>query len=400
MKHFVAALAQSILAGDCDEEAIAIRIRHTIGRHPGWVEPLAAKYVETFAGEIRPRYREVKEWLSVHLPARERRTRNVAHWVAGPPTMLPVSAAESWDLPPIETVGALTDWLQLNPGQVEWLADLKGRGYRHYSYRVLTKSSGGLRLIEAPKSGLKHIQRRILLRILDKIPPHPTVHGFVRGRSIKSFVAPHIAQRVVLRMDIEDFFPSFHGARIQAFFRTIGYPESVADLLGGLCTNQAPLLPWPHLPQGAPTSPALANACFWRMDCRLLGLAKSAGAAYTRYADDLAFSGGEEFQRCVERFPTHVAAILLEEGFAVNHRKTRIMRRGVRQHLAGLVVNERPNIKRRDFDLLKAILTNCARHGPGDQSRPHLEGRVGFVESIHPARGQRLRRIFEEISWP
>ena len=143
------------------------------------------------------------------------------------------------------------------------------------------------------------------------------------------------------------------------------------------------------------------------MDCRLAGLAESAGAAYTRYADDLAFSGGEEFDRRVERFASHVAAILHEEGFAVHHRKTRIMRQGVRQHLAGVVTNQRMNVMRPDFDLLKATLTNCVRLGPESQNRDahpryrsHLDGRVGFVEMINPARGQKLRRIFERIQWP
>ena len=140
----------------------------------------------------------------------------------------------------------------------------------------------------------------------------------------------------------------------------------------------------------------------------MAGLAKAAGSAtyHARYADDLAFSGGEEFERCVERFSIHVAVILQEEGFQVNHRKTRIMRRGVRQHLAGLVVNERVNIQRRDFDALKAVLTNCVRLGPESQNREghpsyraHLEGRVAFVESIHPGKGMRLRAILDPIVW-
>jgi len=225
-------------------------------------------------------------------------------------------------------------------------------------------------------------------------------------------------------MDLRDFFPSFPAARIQTVFRTLGYPESVADLLGGICTNAAPRDVWkdinpeqlheaqvlysrPHLPQGAPTSPALANLCCYRADCRLSGIARSAGAEYTRYADDLAFSGSEAFERCVERFSTHAAAILHEEGFTVHHRKTRVMRQGVRQHLAGLVTNQRINVRRTDFDLIKATLTNCVRQGPESQNRDahphfrsHLEGRVGFVESINPARGKRLRAIFDQIRRP
>jgi hypothetical protein len=229
-------------------------------------------------------------------------------------------------------------------------------------------------------------------------------------------------------MDLQDFFPSFAAGRIQAFFRTLGYPESVAALLSGICTNTTPQSVWreagfdvglnhlqearivysnPHLPQGAPTSPALANLCTHRVDCRLHGLAMAVGAAYTRYADDLAFSGNAAFETGIERFSARVAAILLEEGFTVHFRKTRVMRQGVRQHLVGLVANQHMNIMRPDFDRLKAILTNCVRTGPESQNRnanprfrSHLEGRVGFVEMINPPKGQRLRRIFERIQWP
>ena len=162
----------------------------------------------------------------------------------------------------------------------------------------------------------------------------------------------------------------------------------------------------PHLPQGAPTSPALANMTFYRADCRLNALARAAGASYTRYADDLAFSGDEHFAKRAERFGSHVAAVVEGEGFRVNHRKTRIMRRGVRQHLAGLVANRKMNVPRRDFDRLKAVLTNCVRFGPQSQNRERhpefkaqLRGKVGFVASVNPAKARRLWAIFERIQW-
>ena len=332
--------------------------------------------------------------------------------------MQPVAAAESWNLPVIETAGALAEWLLLYPPELEWFADLKGLGHKtkrprltHYRYRVLAKGSGAIRIIEAPKPTLKELQRKILTEILNKIPAHPAVHGFRRGRSIQTFVSPHVGKRLVLKMDLQHFFPTITGARIQTVFRTMGYPESVADLLGGICTNAVPghgdLYARPHLPQGAPTSPALANICAYRVDCRLSGLAQSSGAEYTRYADDLAFSGGEDFEGREGRFSTHVAAIVLEQGFSVNHRKTRIMRQGVRQRLAGLTANRRVNVIRADFDRLKATLTNCLRKGAASQNREghpmyraHLEGRVGFVESINPAKGRRLRKVLEQIVWP
>ena len=170
--------------------------------------------------------------------------------------------------------------------------------------------------------------------------------------------------------------------------------------------GSAYLIARPHLPQGAPTSPALANLTAYRLDCRLAGLARTAGAVYTRYADDLAFSGGEEFSRVVKRFSTHAAAVALEEGFSVNHHKTRNMRQGVRQQLAGVVVNQKVSLRRRDLELLEAILTNCARHGPASQNRAalpdfraHLEGRIGFVEMVNREQGQRLRELFEAVRW-
>ena len=352
--------------------------------------------------------------------------------------MQPAHAARNWPVPKLESIGALAAWLQITPSELEWFADLKRIVARmrdssysgplgHYNYRILAKQDGAIRLIEAPKQRLKQIQKHILSEILEKIPIHPAVHGFRRGRSIKTFAAPHVGQEVVVRMDLHEFFPSISAPRIQAMFRTAGYPEPVANLLGGLCTNAAPralwavqgsgLDPvrmaearhryaWAHLPQGAPTSPALANICAYRVDCRLTGLAEASGAVYTRYADDLAFSGGGAFVRGAERFSIHAAAILQEEGFAVHHRKTRIMRQGVRQYLGGIVVNQHLNVIRRDYDLLKSTLTNCIRHGPDSQNREaipdfraHLQGRIAFVQMVNPNRATRLQTLFNGIHW-
>jgi hypothetical protein len=427
------ALARAFLAGEQTAREAKVRASRVLGRPWRWLGPLARRYVETFSGGTRARCEDVVRFLSDdpgfdQAWAKYSRKITVKQWLLEDQRMQPAGEAANWKIPPIESAGALADWLGITPSELDWFADLKGLEYsakssprlRHYHYQARSKGDGSVRLIEAPKARLKKLQQRILSGILDHIPPHPAAHGFRKARSIKTFAAPHVAKRVILRMDLRDFFPTISGARIQAFFRTAGFPESVADALGGLCTNVTPRDVWPaqmaearamyrrpHLPQGAPTSPALANLCSYRVDCRLTGLATAAGCVYTRYADDLAFSGGEEFEHRVERFSTHVAAILHEEGFSVHHRKTRIMRQGVRQHLAGLVANQRVNIIRADFDLLKAMLTNCVRQGPDSQNRAghsnfpaHLDGRVGFVEMINPAKGKRLRAIFDRIRWP
>lgn len=417
-------LAAALQAGEQTHAAARIRAAQALGSDWRFLGPLVRRYLAAFDGAVRPRHKEVVAFLLKDEGFR--RARRAHRLAAGiplglHPSMQPVSAASSWGLPVIASEGALAEWLGVTPEELEWFADLRGTAVSgalsHYHFRVLAKGNGAARLIESPKPRLKQMQRRILLEILNRVPPHPAAHGFVRGRSIRTFASPHVARRVVLKIDLRDFFPSISGARIQTIFRLAGYPERVADLLGGLCTSVAPrtvrqgfhcdvetrdLYRRPHLPQGAPTSPALANICSYRFDCRLSGLAEAAGAVYTRYADDLAFSGGEPFERCVSRFAIHVAAILEEEGFAVQHRKTRVMRQGVRQYLAGVVVNDAINVVRADYDRLKAILTNCARHGLASQNREghpdfraHLDGRVSFVEMLSPAKGAKLRGLLD-----
>jgi hypothetical protein len=346
--------------------------------------------------------------------------------------MRPFSGASSRVV--LESARELADWLRLDPEHLLWFADLHDWNasrdvplLSHYTTRILAKPYGAIRLLEIPKQRLRSMQRQILDEILKPISLHPAVHGFCKGRSILSFASPHVAREAVLRLDLQNFFPSISGPRVQALFRTLGYPEPVADLLGGLCTTTTPrrilrntglalsaeelqrahvLYARPHLPQGAPTSPALSNLCAFRLDRRIAGLAKAAGVTYTRYADDLAFSGDATFAQGADRFARHVFGILSDEGFSPHYRKTRLMRPSVRQHLAGLTVNVRPNLPRSDWDLLEAILTNCVRYGPETQNRDqhpdfrrHLEGRVAFASMIHASRGARLRALFEKIAW-
>ena len=433
----VRVLAKSFLAGDATPRQVAERARGVLGRSWPWLLPLARRWTGSLDHTVRPRHRDVVAFILQDAGFERAWSKfpeqpSLKHWLTGPERMQPVPAAAPWPVPVIETAAALADWLWLEHGDLLWFADHKGLGYKtdhdrlqHYHYRVLSKAGGNLRLIEIPKERLKKLQRQILEGILDCVPVHRSAHGFVKGRSIKTFTAPHVAKRVVLRMDLRDFFPSIAGARVEALFRTMGYPETVAALLAGISTNTVPPRIWSqveagreqlqhartlyarvHLPQGAPTSPALANLCAYHLDCRLAGLAGAAGAEYTRYADDFAFSGDADFAKNVDWFAAVAASIASEEGFAVHHRKTRVMRQGVRQYLAGIVVNQHINVMRPDYDRLKAILTNCMRSGPETQNhddhphfRAHLEGRIAFLEMINPVKGQRLRSLFEQINW-
>ena len=127
------------------------------------------------------------------------------------------------------------------------------------------------------------------------------------------------------------------------------------------------------------------------------------------YIFDFTGSGAEvayALERAARRFQVLAAIIAGEEGFELNTRKSRFMRQGVCQHVAGVVVNVRPNVHRESYDLLKATLWNCLRHGPGSQNRDrhadfraHLLGRIAHVTLLHAERGGRLRELFDRIVW-
>jgi hypothetical protein len=435
-------LADAFLAGPWELEGLVYRGGRVLGRRYRWIRPLVRRIMQSFSEWPRPRVAQLTDFLGDDEGFRKACRKNAptlhfSRWPA--PGMAPLPGAPAtWQVPAIDSPAALAGLLELEPNELDWFADSQYRersadreALRHYRYRWVAKPSGSVRLIEAPKPRLKTFQRKLLDEIVAHIPAHEAAHGFRPGRSVLSFVAPHVGRTIVLKMDLRDFFVSITSARVMAIYLTAGYPEPVARLLTGLCTNTVPLAVWnqvgqheldpiragaawqvrrlyrqPHLPQGAPTSPALANLVAHRLDTRLAGLARSADASYTRYADDLVFSGGASFARSIGRFPIHAAAIALEEGFAVQHRKTRVMRQGTRQRAAGVVINQKMNITRDDYDRLKAILCNCVRYGPASQNRAevadfraHLAGRVAHVARLNQGRGERLIEMFGRIDW-
>jgi hypothetical protein len=348
--------------------------------------------------------------------------------------------AREWPVAPLASVPELAARLELDDGQLLWLADVRGleRGVdgerlRNYRYRWVPRRRGPPRLIEAPKLRLKEIQRFILREILDAVPAHDAACGFVRGRSAITHARRHSGRAAVLGLDLRDFFASVAAGRVFAIFRSLGYPPSVAHVLTGLTTNasahiaRAALpagddsasvaarfhlerrLATPHLPQGAPTSPALANLAAFGLDRRLTGLADALGLRYSRYADDIALSGASLRRGARSRGVTAaVAAIARNEGFSLHPGKSALRTEARRQTVTGIVVNAHPNLARTEYDRLRATLHRAALDGPGAvrlartpavELRAHLNGRVAWAESLNPTRGAKLRRLFDAIDW-
>jgi len=290
----------------------------------------------------------------------------------------------------------------------------------HYRCLLVPKRRGGLRLIEAPLPRLKAVQRRVLDGLLNTLPCHEAAHGFVPGRNVATNATVHAGQDFVIRFDLRDFFPSIGRARIAATFRTLGYSDAVVERLTTLCIARTPApirerlredgsidadgarrLASPHLPQGAPTSPALANLCAFPLDLRLDGLAHRFGARYTRYADDLVFSGPSTLRRDQRELRAWVQAIVEDEGFRLRRDKTRAMPSGGRQQVTGVVVNTKPNLAREDFDRLKAELHRLGTSTNVDpELRSAVLGRLAWARQfLAPSRVEKLQRMLDAIAF-
>jgi hypothetical protein len=321
----------------------------------------------------------------------------------------------------------LADWLGISTGKLSWLVHCFEEHNRpsderaaHYHYVWVDKRRTGQRLIEAPKPLLKTVQTRILQEILSRVPAHAAAHGFIKKRSIRTNAEPHVGQRVIVKYDLENFYATVSFSRVVALFRSLGYSREASIWLARLTTSALPETrmrqvqqqPWlkpylyRHLPQGAPTSPAIANLSAFALDLRLAGLSRTFRARYTRYADDLTFSGGERFRRSLAVFLPLVSQIVRSERFRINKTKRRIIRNNQRQQIAGVVVNDRIGIRRDEYDRLKAMLTNCIRRGPSTQNHEHhsdfagyLRGKIAHVQHLHPQRGEKLLALYSQIDW-
>jgi hypothetical protein len=350
--------------------------------------------------------------LAERLLAHARKTGALPAPVLTSPVFRPIPALSALPLPQLSTPDELADWLALPPEQLIRFTDPRGlsalnsvRFARHFHCHLIPKRDGMFRLIEEPKPVMKRLQRRILHGLLDHVPAHSAAFGFVKGRNCIAAAASHAGEAMVISFDLADFFPSIPWSRVYAIFRSLGYPRAVALGLANLTTTLTPpeirqspnlaardLFRHRHLPQGAPTSPALANLCAFRLDQRLAALARRLGARYTRYADDLTFSGDAHIAAVLTRAVPEIAHA---EGFRLNPAKTRAATSAQRQQVTGLTVNSHVNTPRDTYDRLKATLHHVAR--PDDPRRDdpafltRLQGQIAWVEAVNPARGQRLR---------
>lgn len=298
----------------------------------------------------------------------------------------------------------------------EWgyLRSIVERQVQDYTAIRRMKRDGTFRAISAPMPTLMHVQRWILAHVLTGLPLHDAAFAYRRRLSIKHCAQEHVGARWLLKMDLHDFFGTVEESQVYAAFRSLGYPALLAFEMARICTKTVwpgRELPWlenrgverygnPYrgvLPQGAPTSGALANAAAYRLDVMLRGIADDNGLVYTRYSDDLTFSSLDRFNRA--SVPTLVARVeraIGLTGFQVHKKKTRVVPPGARKIVLGLMVAETGVRLVREFRSRIDNHIRCvSKYGPAAHAEArrfdsalsminYIDGCLAFATDIEP----------------
>lgn len=282
-----------------------------------------------------------------------------------------------------------------------------------YSQFEIPKKRGGTRIITAPDDRLKTIQSRLAKEFLKVYPERHCVHGFAKGKSIRSNASQHLHKQWIVNIDLKNFFPSIHFGRVFGMLKAEPFclGERIAREIANLCCCDN------MLPQGAPTSPILSNFVCWQLDNQLYQLARSCRCTYTRYADDITFSTnlkelpakiGTITDGRLELSDT-LSSIIKDNSFEINSGKVRYARRNNRQEVTGVVVNSsKTNVRRTYVRQVRAILHACEHFGLEAAAKEHfakyrtdkkpadpvkslmyeLEGKIGYIRFIKRYRAE------------
>lgn len=262
-----------------------------------------------------------------------------------------------------------------------------------YKKYEIPKKNGGVRIIEEPYPALKEIQTWILRNILEPAALwhiSPVAKAFIPKKNLRENARFHRQQDVVVALDLHDFFGSIKAVSIYQLFRKFGYHQSVSMMLTKLCTLKN------SLPQGAPTSPMLSNLVFYELDKKIFRYCQARNIRYTRYADDMTFSG-KSFS--VSHLITYIRMVVGTKHYKLNDEKTNVMKKGCCQKVTGVVVNDKLQVSKSYRDKVRQEVYYCIKYGVASHMRKislpnwitspticlhHLLGKVNFVLQINP----------------
>lgn len=270
---------------------------------------------------------------------------------------------------------------------------------KSYNELIILKRSGGERKINAPSENLKYIQRWILDNILYCSFCEDSATGFIPNKSIVDNARVHVGKECVINLDIKDFFPSIRYRRVYSIFYNFGYSHYLASLFTKICTlNNV-------LPQGAPTSPYISNLVCRKMDIRFSKLANKIGATYTRYADDITFSGNQSICKYINL----IRRIIMEENFIINEKKVRVLSRHHQQTVTGLIVNSKLSVPNEIKKYLRQQIYYSQKYGVNNNLKyqnlkksnykGHLFGLAYYINMIEEELGKYYLDELRKIHW-
>jgi RNA-directed DNA polymerase len=292
-------------------------------------------------------------------------------------------------LPIIENVADLSALTHLSKYTIYQLSKHSDKYYFCYE---ITKKSGKKRLICQPSRKLKALQAWILVYILNKLKVSESCKGFEKGTSIADNARPHIEANTILNIDLKDFFPTVTRNKVYNVFKSIGYNKLTATILTNICVYNN------CLPQGSPSSPKLANLVSWSLDVRIQGYVGRRGIAYTRYADDLTFSGLNP--QVVSKISSRIEDIVNNEGFEINKDKTRIAGSSRAKTVTGLVLSKDSfGIGKNKYKLLRAKLHHLTNQSEQKNLEllSYVDGYLSFLKSVDKNRFQRARKYIDTL---
>lgn len=286
---------------------------------------------------------------------------------------------------------------------VKWkyLKKLISQPEKFYYNFYISKKSGGKRQINVPNSALSLCQNFIKDNILNTIKIHDSANGFASAKSIITNAKMHVDQEMVLNIDLKDFFPSIDSKKVFYIFNNLcGYDNDLSYCLSKLVMYNG------GLPQGACTSPIISNIVSYKLDLRLSGLANKIGARYSRYADDITFSGNKDVIN--NSLLKLITQIVQECGYSINNNKTRFQSRGRKQEVTGLIVNNSSiAVPKKYIKEIRQELYYISKFGIDEHKKinhiynkhyqEHLKGKIMFVYSVNKDAGKKLLKEYNRV---
>jgi RNA-directed DNA polymerase len=293
---------------------------------------------------------------------------------------------KNFGLPVIRDIADLAEHTRLSPQLVRYLGYRANYLYRRYN---VPKKDGTPRLIAQPNRELKALQAWILRNILDKLSASENCKGFEIGCSILDNAVPHVGANFILNVDLKDFFPSIGASKVYGVFSSIGYSKKIASLLTNLTVVDG------RLPQGAPTSPKLANLICLKLDSRIQGYAGPRGLVYTRYADDISISA--QTIKKIMNARLMLGTIVGSEGLEINHKKTQVQGTRRRKEITGLVLTAtHAGIGRKALRVIRAKIFQLFIGK--SIAYAHVNGLLAYVYGVDKISSRRLWAYIDKLA--